>query len=277
MPNTRPLAAPFALAALACLAAACGDKGPQSITEAAPGAYVKFFNFGVNVPNVNFYANDAKITAVSSTSCTPLPAPPADSTCRSRGAESTSGTAPGGAAAGGFYVGVASGAYTFTGRITAATDNGVAVATVPLTVADGKSYSLYLSGVYNTATKQVEAFVVEDPIPAAVSSDTTYFRFVNAIPNAGPLVLYFKSQLSGVEVQASAPTAYKAAGNFVAVPGGGLADLVVRNAGATAAAISRTGVSFAPGRVYTITARGDITVTSSTSANRPQIDQTANR
>jgi hypothetical protein len=36
-------------------------------------------------------------------------------------------------------------------------------------------------------------------------------------------------------------------------------------------------VSFSPGRVYTITARGDMTVTSSTATTRPQLDNTANR
>ena len=41
--------------------------------------------------------------------------------------------------------------------------------------------------------------------------------------------------------------------------------------------VTRTGVSFLGGRIYTIGARGDITVTSTTATNRPILDNTANR
>lgn len=254
------------LAALLCVAtlAACEKRGAQDITGAAPGARVKFFNFGVNTPGVNFYANDTKMTAISSTDTV----------------ESTTGTASGAAAAGGFYAGIAPGQYTLSGRIAAATDKNRAVASIPATLVDGKSYSFYLSGIYNTTAKTVDAFVVEDSYPALPSYDSSYVRFVNAISNAGPLTLFFRNPTSGVLVQVSAPVAYKAAGVFVAIPtAGGIAatDLVVRTAGSTAAAFTRAGVSFNPGRVYTITARGDITVTSATSASRPQLDNTANR
>ena len=54
-------------------------------------------------------------------------------------------------------------------------------------------------------------------------------------------------------------------------------DLNTRLAGTTANVITRAGASFLAGRVYTVGARGDITVTGTTSANRPQLDNTANR
>ena len=95
------------LAALLCAGAlaACGKEALQNITGTPPGASVKFFNFGVNAPGVNFYANDTKMTAISSTT----------------GSESTTGTAYGGVGNGGLYAGIEPGQYTLSGRIAAAT------------------------------------------------------------------------------------------------------------------------------------------------------------
>ncbi len=41
----------------ASLLAACGTKEVQQLTGIDPHARVRFFNFGVNAPSVNFYAN----------------------------------------------------------------------------------------------------------------------------------------------------------------------------------------------------------------------------
>lgn len=250
-------------AALLCVAAlsVCGKGGVQDITGTVPGARIKFYNFGVNAPGVNFYANDTKMTAVSSTDTV----------------ESTTGTPYGGVAAGGAYTGIAPGQYTLTARITAATDKNLAIGSVATTLDDGKSYSMYLSGPYNAAAKKVDGFVVEDAYPAVVSSDSTYIRFVNAISNAGPLTLFVRNPTTSAQGQISASIAYKTAGSFVAFRGGGVVDLVVRAAGSTADAFTRTAVSFSPGHVYTITARGDITVAGSTATNRPLLDNTANK
>jgi len=54
-------------------------------------------------------------------------------------------------------------------------------------------------------------------------------------------------------------------------------NLAARYPDSTSNAITRTGVSFLAGRIYTIGARGDITVTSTTATNRPILDNTANR
>jgi hypothetical protein len=259
MTRSGPLAAALCLAALA----GCGDKDAQNLTEAAPTSAIKFFNLGVNAPSVNFFANDRKLTAVSSVT----------------GTESTAGTAYGAAAAGGFYLGLTPGQYTLSARITAATDNGVAIATLPFTVADGKRYSMYLSGTDNTATKQSDAFIVEDPLPTSIARDTIYVRLVNGISNAGPLVLVARTQTTpAVEYPLGGPVAYKAAGNFVALPSStGPIDLVLRNVGSTTAVATTTNAALISGRVYTVAARGDITVTSTTAANRPQITATLNR
>jgi hypothetical protein len=259
----------------AAVLASCGDKGVQDITAPPPGAAVKFFNFGVNTPGVNFFANDTKVTAISSTSCTPLTSA-SDPNCLTKGVESTNGVASGAVAAGGLYNGVLPGQYTLSGRISAATDNGLSISSTPTSLENGKYYSYYLSGIYDAGAKKVDAFVVEDAFPLAPDPTKTYIRFVNAISNSQPMTLVLTASGLG-EATVGTAVAYKNATPFIAFNGGGLADLSTRVAGSTANVITRTGVSFSPGRVYTVTARGDMTVTSSTAATRPQLDNTANR
>lgn len=249
---------------------ACGDSAVQKITTALPGSAIKFYNFGVCgttqttttscMPSVNFYANDTKMTAISSTS----------------GSESSLGTAYTAVGNGGFYSGIAPGQYAISARMSAAgPDKDVPVSNTPVTLEDGKSYSYYLSGFYNTTAKTVDSFIVEDPLPA-VDFNTAYVRFVNAISNSNPMTLYVKNPTSGVETAIGGETAYKNATPFVAIPGGPY-DLSARYTGSATNVISRAAVGFSPGRVYTISARGDITITSTTAINRPFLDNTTNR
>lgn len=254
------------LAVLLCtvLLAACNyDKNTvQDITAPDPGSRVRFFNFGVNAPSVNFYANQTKVTAVSSTT----------------GAEATTGTGYGGVGLAGLYSALAPGQYTFSGRIAAATDKDLAISNVATALTDGKYYSFYQSGIYDATAKTVDAFVVEDPIPPTIDYSVTYVRFVNAISNASPMTLYAKNT-AGTEVPVGAEISYKGAGAFTSLAPGAY-DLSARYAGATTSALTRPAVSFVAGRVYTITARGDITVAPSTacaSTNRTCLDNTANR
>jgi len=249
------------LAGLLCAAAlsGCDKNAVQNIAGAAPASRVKFFNFGVSTPSVNFYANDTKMTAIGSTT----------------GAESPLGVAQGASGSGGFYDGIAPGQYTLTGKISAATDKDVPISNLAATIADGKFYSYYISGIYNTTSKTAEAFVVEDPIPA-IDYTVAYVRFVNAISNSSPMVLSAKNTTSGTVIPLGAAIAYKSAGVFTALPGG-IYDISTRVSGASSDAITRAAVSFSAGNVYTIGARGDITVVSTTSANRPILDNTANR
>jgi hypothetical protein len=231
------------LAALACcvaLAACSNDKNAvQTISAPAPGSAIKFYNFSTGAPGVNFYANETKMTAINSTS----------------GQESTSGTGFGSVAAGGFYTALAPGQYTLSGRITATTDKGVAIASVPATLADGKYYSFYLSGPYNTTTKQSDSFIVDDPIPADIDYSVATVRFVNGVYNGtGPMTLWAKNTVTGDSVAVGGAIAYKAAGAFVTMPGA-VYDLTARYPGSNTAVIARTGVSFSASRVYTISAR----------------------
>jgi hypothetical protein len=258
MKSLRLLA--LALGAAALTACDYEKNAVQDLTGPLPAARIKFFNFGVNAPGVNFYANDRKMTAISSVS----------------GTESTVGTNSGQAGAGGLYVGIDPGQYTLSGRIAAATDKDLPVATLSTSIADGKAYSYYLSGIYDATAKKVDAFVVEDPVPASTDFGLAHVRFVNAISNSSPMTLYARNATTGAEVPLGGAVAYKAAGAFTTLPAGTY-DLITRTTGSTATAITRTGVAFAGGRVYTIASRGNMTVTSTTAADRPQLDNTANR
>jgi hypothetical protein len=247
--------------AAAALMGACDKDAVQedNIFEPAAGsAQIKFFHFGVNGPGVNFYLNDDKVTGVTSTT----------------GVELTTGTAYTGVGAGGFYTAHEPGQYTISGRIAAATDKNLPIASLATTLQADKAYSYYLSGLYNTTTKTQDSFIVEDVLPP-IDYNRACVRFVNAIFNSQPMALYVKDVVSGTEVKVGTETAYKSATPFICGQPG-IYDLSMRTAGSTANAITRAGVGFAPGRVYTITARGDITVTGTTATNRPVLDNTAN-
>lgn len=270
-------------AVLLCAAAlvACDyeKNAVQDITAPDPGSRIKFFNFGVNAPGVNFYANDTKVTGVSTTACS-LPPASQSEPCTTTGAESTTGTGYGGVGLAGLYSALAPGQYTFTGRIAAAIDKNLSISTVATPLANGTYYSFYQSGFYNTTTKTVEAFVVEDALPATIDYSVAHVRFVHAISNANPMTLYATNTTAPGETAIGAEVAYKAGGTFTALPGG-IYNLATRYAGLTTNALTRTNVTFVAGRVYTITARGDIAVAPTTTAcagtNRTCLDNTVNR
>ena len=239
---------------------ACEKNGVQDITGSLPGARVKFFNFSVGAPAVNFYANEAKITAITSAT----------------GVEAVTGVIFGGVGSGGFYSAIEPGQYTFTSKISAATDKDLVISRATATLANGKAYSFYISGIYDATAKTAEAFVLEDAFVDTLDYTVAYVRFVNAISNATPMTLHARNPTTGVELPVGGAVAYKAGGAFIAVPGA-VYDLTTRYDGSPTNIITRTAVSFSAGKVYTVTARGDITVTSTTLATRPLLDNTANR
>lgn len=262
------------LALLACAAAvgACDKNGRQNITEPSSGALVKFFNFGVGAPGLNFYANTQKVTAISTGSCQP----PNDTTqvCRTTGSEATSGTSYGSAGNGAFYSDVDAGQTTLAGKIATLTDKDLAIATVSMALEDGKFYSFFVSGIYDATAKKADAFVLEDQIPAITDFSQAYVRFVNAISNSQPMTLYATSTVTSTESPVGSAVTYKSAGAFTALPGG-VYNLNTRASGSSANLVSRTAVSFSGGHVYTVTARGDMV--STVTANKPALDNTANR
>ena len=274
MNRSRSLAAVAVLVG-AVATAACGDKNNiHEISAPTAGSAMKFFNFGVNAPAVNFYANDKKITATSTATCSSaVNGSTTDPTCLSTGKEPTTGTGYGAnASTFGVYYSMSPGSYTLSGRITATTDNGVAISNTSATLENGKFYSYYLSGVYNTTTKTVEGFVVEDPLPD-VAFDKAYVRFVNASSNSQPMTLYTKDG-TGAETAIGSTVGYKSAGSFVALAPGTY-DLNARASGSSTNLISKTGAGLSGGHVYTVTAYGDMTV--STGTNKATLDITPNR
>jgi hypothetical protein len=252
----------------AATVSACGDKAVQKITEPASGSFIKFHNFAVGAPGVNFFSDATKLTAISSTS----------------GAESATGTVypaagVGGVGGGGFYSAVAPGAHVLTGRIpdNATTDKGLTISTANATLETGKYYSYFQSGIYNSTTKAADAFVIEDPFISNFDYTTAYVRLVNASSNSQPMTLYAKNTTTLVEVPLGSAVAYKSGGAFTALPQG-IYDLSARVSGFSTNSVVKTAVSFLAGRIYTVTALGDMTLsTTGTSANRAVLNVTANR
>jgi hypothetical protein len=227
----------------------------QDITRPLSGSFVRFANFSVGAPSVNFYANSSKMTGVSSAS----------------GTESTVGTAPGNFAgsAVGLYSTIAPGSYELNARITATVDKDLAISKVTQQLESGKYYTYYQSGTYNTTTKQSDAFVVLDPIPAEFDYTGAQVRFVNASANAPIQALFVRNTTTNTEYPVGAALAYKGAGTFTQVPAGSY-DLFTRAPGSAANVNTRTAVTFAVGRVYTVTLR-------SATATTFALDNTVNR
>jgi hypothetical protein len=246
----------------------------QDITAPISGANVKFFNFAVSAPSLNFFANDAKVTAVSSTSCSPPPSTP-NPACNTTGVESTAGTAAGAVANGGLYNVVAPGSVTLAGKISATTDNGLAVASTTANLETGKYYTFFTGGIYDATAKKVDAFVLEDVLPQFDFANA-YVRFVNASSNATASTLFAKNQTTGTEAAVGGAVAYKTGGTFVALTPG-LYDVSVRLGSSSTNLVTLTNVSFAGGRVYTVSLRGDVTVTSTTAATRPVLQNNTTR
>lgn len=273
MSRLKPLAVLLCAAVAVTACDLFDENAVRDLTGPTPtDSRIKFFNFGVSSPGVNFYANEQKMSAVASTRCT-NPTPADTAACFSTGIEATTGIAYAGAAAGGAYMAIAPGQYTLSGKIAAATDNGLSISSVPTAIETGKYYSFYQSGIYNATTKTVDAFVVEDVMPAgAVDFSVAHVRFVNAISNGtGDLNLFATNTTTSTESPVGGAVAYRSAGAFVALPEGTY-DVRAAYTGATTNLVTRTGLSFEGGRVYTITARG-----SAATASTRGLDFTTNQ
>jgi hypothetical protein len=259
------------LAVLLCVAAlaACEKNAVQDLTGPLPSARIKFYNFGVGAPAVNFYANETKMTAAILTDAN-------RDLCTTTGNESATGVNYGGVGSGGYYAAIVPGQYALAGKIAAAADKGLSISNLSAGLENGKLYSFYQSGFYDTGAKAVDAFVVEDPLPTEFDYSVAYVRFVHAISNANAMTLYATTTTTGEEQPVGGAVSYRGAGAFTALTPG-VYNLGTRYAGSATNAISRTSVSFSAGRVYTIGARGDITIISTTATNRPFLDNTANR
>ena len=177
----------------AAVLAACSKDGVQDITAPTAGAFIKFYNFGVNAPSVNFFANDTKVTAISSTSCTPPTIPP-NPLCTSTGIESTTGTAYGAAANGGLYSSIAPGAVLVQRE-----------ESPPPRTTDSPSPSSRRRSPTGSTTRSTRAASTMRPRRRWTRSSSkmrsrrrstsrkSSVRFVNASSNSSPMTLYAKN------------------------------------------------------------------------------------
>ncbi len=249
----------------------CKKNGIQVIDQPinlADNAQIKYFNNSVGSPAVNFYANDAKVTGILSTTGV-------------EGATAFAGVYPQTG-----YSALPGGSYVFKAQIAASatTDANLAIATTPSApLTNTKFYTLFLSGIYSANTKMADSFLLEDVLPA-YDINFTYVRLVNTISNAPQAFdLYAKNTTipNSSEIKIASNIAYKSASAFVSVPEGNYELYVRYPSSATTNVISRNGssvVNMIGGKVYTLVTRGDITLpTTGTATARPQIDFTANR
>ena len=272
------------LAVLLCAGAlaACDKNGVQDLPLApVASARIKFFNFGLGAPGVNFYANEAKMTAVFTTtgteSTTGTTYGPFGMTAIFASVPYSIRTTYGNVGNAGLYLGITPGQFSLTGRIadTVGGNKNVPIDTLSAAIADGKYYSFYLSGLYDPATKKVDAFIVEDPVPTQDFS-TAYVRLVHAIYNANPLTLYARPAGDTVTADWTAigtAVAYKSGDAFAAIAPG-VYDLGARFTDSTTNRITLAGVSLVRGQTYTINARGNNTAT--TGATRDSLSTSTN-
>ena len=246
------------------ITASCEKSAVQVIDSAPTGPLLRFYNFALNGPSVNFYANDLKVTATSSAT----------------GLEAVTGVNYAGLfpANNSYLALLSAGNVVFKTVIpaTALVSPSVTVANITATVESGKYYSFFTSGIYDATAKTTSGFIIEDMIPA-VDTSSAYVRIVNAIPNAGIAGFDLKAinttTLASIDI--AALTAYKAASGFVKVPNGVYNLTAISSNTPTSYTITRSAVSFSKGFVYTITARGDATLTTGT--NLRALDLTRNR
>ncbi len=247
---------------------ACEKNAVTDITTpVGGGAFVRFQNYSVSAPGVNFYANDQKVTAVSATTCTP----PTNPLCSTTGIESTTGVNYGASANGGNYSILSPGQYTLSSRIAATVDNGRAVSSVSTALADGKFYSYIVSGIYNSATKTSDAFIIEDALPTTFDYTKAYLRIVNASVNAPSISVTSKLQGTTTVVPIATSVQYKSASPIITVEPG-LTDVTITAPGQPP--VTFLALNMAGGHVFTLALRGDAT---STTATGLTLSFTANR
>lgn len=260
----------LALLAIA-LFAACEKNTVPSITRDYNGAQFKFYNFAINAPSVNFYANGVKSTATLSAS----------------GTEAPTGVAFGSLLPTRGYVLITSGSGVVFKAITpstmpvaAATGQGPSIEIASLTkdVVEGKNYTLYTSGIYDYTTKKCDAFIVEDVLPA-IDTTQAYIRLVNPGHTTSTISLELTQTIAATpttpaQTIVTTPITgvpYKGASVFVPVKQGSYSLRVID--ATTNKVVTRAATSFIKERIYTFSLRGNLI--SGTPA--PFLDFTENR
>lgn len=237
------------------------DKSAFQVIDAPPtGPNFRVYNFAVSGPQINVYVNDVKVSAIGSTT----------------GKESASGIAAYGIFPGtNSYVNIKNnGNITIKAMtpVNATTNPGVVTTTATSNFENGKFYSFFTTGVYNTTDKTTSSFVVEDVLPA-IDINFAYLRVVNTVANAANgFDLKLTNKATGEVIVISTAIPFQSASQFVKIPDG------IYNIAATSVntptnyVINRLDLTVAKGLVYTLAPRGSATTTSTLA-----IDMTRNR
>ncbi|WP_419701162.1 DUF4397 domain-containing protein [Mucilaginibacter sp. NFX135] len=125
--------------------------------------------------------------------------------------------------------------------------------TLPLTLDSGKVYSLYVSG----QTPESIFFTNDTEV---ADSKVAKLRFVNASPDAGPLVLAFVTPVTQVSTPQFSNIAYKTTTDFLNVTPSTTGSLIlsVYQAGSDISTARKDTVTVSTGRIYTVVGYGTI-------------------
>ena len=262
---------PIYLVAFVLLFSSCEKNAVQDITTPYSGAQFKYYNFAINGPTVNFYANNIKTTATLTTGAV----------------ESAAGVNFGGLVPLRGYSLAPAGNVKFSSLTpsTMVVNNAlgqgpnIQTSTVTKDVVDGRFYSYYTSGIYDYTAKTSDAFIIEDVLPAPDTS-IAYIRLVNPGHNTTALSLELTqtitSTVPGVPPIVTVTTpitgvVYKTASQYIAVKQGSYALRLLDSP--SGRSVSRAATSFLKGRLYTFTLRGNLI----TGTPAPFLDFTENR
>ena len=246
---------------LLALAFSSCEKSAFQVIDAPPtGPNFRVYNFAVNGPQVNIYVNDVKVSAIGSTT----------------GKESASGIAAYGIFPGtNSYVNIKTpGNVIIKAKtpVNATANPGVETTSATSNFEDGKFYSFFTTGIYNTTARTSTSFVLEDKIPP-IDINFAYMRLVNTVPNAPngfDLKITNKVTLEVLTISNAIP--FQTASDFIKVPAGTYNLTATSVNTPTSYVINRADLVVAKGFVYTLAPRGTV-VTASTLA----IDMTRNR
>lgn len=259
------------MASVFLLFSACGDQHTFPDIVRAPlsdHGQVRFYNFVINGPTVNFYANGVKSTGITSTT----------------GQEAANGVGWGGTHPNIGYVEIPAGSNVNIESITP--KNMLIPASNPNNYEPGivsssliipeieplKQYSVYLSGYWDKVNKKSKSFYIKDEMPG-VDTASTFIRFVNSgVEAAGNLkfVVTNRDTLIGT-IMIDDKVPYGGASKFIAVPYGTYNVKIYTISGDS---LIRNGLALSPDRVHTFALRGDIL---SKKAPLPYIDNVQNR
>ncbi len=245
----------FLLASIIFLGA-CDKISISERDSPVTGAKLKFIAASPNAPQMNFFLNNAKVSAVNS---------------------STTNVEQGFGFGGNFpsleYTTVTPGSGTLSIAVPPAStlDPNAVLFTGPVSFEDNKFYTIAAVDAYDVANKKVNTIVINDVLPAQDTSKA-FVRFINLIPNSPAVTIVTTANNNPVVSN----VAYKSSTDFVVAPNPGISTgLTIKDAATGVNLSGNFSFTFNKGRVYTIFTRGLIGTT--TGANIPGITLYVNR